>query len=129
MWVPVGTYTLAKSWLFTSAVSGTWFRIQHSQPPLNRKGLIAQASAYAPVELHGIKRLYAKQQYDLYQFPQPDCWSDRVIALRGVPYDVEDAIDWTVTIDVWQSPEEVIDSFQEVAEKIAQLKSLIELLL
>lgn len=128
MWVPVGTYTLDKAWLFTPAVVGTWFRLQHSQPPLNRRGLIAQASAYAPVELHGIKRLWAKQQYDIYQFPQPDCWSDRVIALRGVPYDVEDSIDWTVTIDVWQGSTSA-ETISELSAEIAELKSLIQLLL
>ncbi|MBE9012660.1 hypothetical protein IQ250_20885 [Pseudanabaenaceae cyanobacterium LEGE 13415] len=126
MWVTVGTYTLSKSWLFTPAVSGVWFRIQHSQPPLGRKGLIAQASAYAPVELNGIKRLWAKRETDLYQFIQPECWSDRVIALRGVPYDVEGAIDWTVTLDVWQGSN---DSVSELSSQIAELKSLIELML
>jgi hypothetical protein len=127
MWANVGAFTLSKSWLFTPAVTGTWFRLQHNQPPLNRRGLIAQASAFAPVQLHGIKRVWAKQQYDVYQFPQPDCWTDRVIALRGVSYDVENANDWIVTLDVWDS--DTPTTIPALAEQIAELKALIELLI
>lgn len=105
MWVQVGTFTLQKSWLLTPAVAGTWFRLQHSQPPRSRRGVIAQASAYAPLELTGFRRLWAKEQIDVYQFVQPDCWSDRCLALRGGSLDVEYLSPWTVTIDVWDAPE------------------------
>lgn len=130
MWISVATITLDTDWSFTAPVTGTWFRVQHLTTPADdfRRGYIAQASAFAPVQLHGIKRMYSKQEYDLYQFVKPDVWEERMIALREY-FPSRSGQSWIVRIDVWQDAQNAIDTVSELADQIAQLKALIQLLL
>ena len=104
MWVAIATITLSEDWQFTSSVAGVWFRVHHALEPTDfRRGLIAQASLSNPVDLFGIKRLYSKPEYDLLQLIQPDCLSDRAIAIKGRWLSSD--VPWVVNISVWNQGE------------------------
>lgn len=128
MWLPVDTIILDTDWTYTAPVTGTWFRVQHLTVPVDelRRGYIAQASAFAPVELHGIRRMYSKQEYDLYELIKPDPWEERMIAVREY-FPSRNGQSWTVRIDVWQG--NTPTSLSELVEQVSELKSLIQLLL
>lgn len=102
MWKPLATLSLNKGWSLTLPVTGSLFRVGHILTPANdlRQGYIAQASAYAPLEILGIRKLYSKQEYDIYEFIQPICWSERVIAVKNGFYYSPNS--WAVSIDVWE---------------------------
>lgn len=102
VWLSVGTTTVTKGWTYTAPATGSLFRVQHLTPTLKRRGVIAQAAPLAPVQLFQIQGLYAKSEYDLYQFVQPDCWESRVLALRGEDYAEIFSSPWKVALDVWQ---------------------------
>ena len=128
VWLSLGTITPSKDWAFTAPVKGSFFRVQHSTVGNSlQQGYIAQASGFAPVELSGIRKLYSKQQYDVYQFVQPECWSDRTIAVRNGYYQSSET--WTVAIEVWQSDEEFAHSIEELSKQIELILNLIKLLL
>jgi hypothetical protein len=102
-WVSIATISLTNNWNFTLPTVGEWFRVRHSLPNnVSKTGLIAQASTTGGIELLGIRKLYSKSQADIYQFIQPDCWSQRVIAVRGRW--MSSKVPWLVSIDVWDEP-------------------------
>ena len=130
MWLSVDTIELDTEWTYTAPATGTWFRVQHLiiGGTAFRRGYIAQASSFAPVELHNIKRMYSKQEYDVFQLIKPDPWEERSLAVREY-FPSRAGESWTVRIDVWQGTQETIDSIEKLAEQIALIKSLIQLLL
>lgn len=127
-WLPLATVTPGKDWAFTPVVVGSLFRVsyQGSSVGYPAVGFIAQASAYAPVELCDIRKIYSKQQYDIFRLGKPDCWTDRVLAVRAAsPFSL---VDWTVTIESWQSIDDIVDTVEDLSKQIQLLYKLVQLL-
>lgn len=103
MWKLVGTITGTRQWQFTNAVDGRWFRITHQMPDdYYGKGLICQADlANGDPLLSNIRRLYSKQQQEIYYIPKPVFYTDRrigVLTYLGLA-------EWRVRIEVWDGPD------------------------
>lgn len=100
-WVAVAILTLRKDWVFSSPVSGSLFRVKHSASP-GRRGHICQSSGGMLPELADIRRIYGREESELFRFAEPESWQTRSIGFRAEKYAEVFSVPWRIQLEVWE---------------------------
>lgn len=98
MWVACGSLILTAEWTYSLPLSGELFRLTHACPGGYGRGLICQASTTLIPDLFDIKRLYYRDEGELFLFERPAPFDERRIGVRSF----HEGLNWIISIDCWK---------------------------
>lgn len=85
-WTPSGSILLKTDWQYTEPIIGSYFKLKHSNFPVNNSYLVAQAeiNVDGSVELADIRELNASSEAEVLQLIAPPVWSERRLAIKRI---------------------------------------------
>lgn len=105
------TIQTAKDWVYTEPSTAQFFRIKHvlsSPPPFGFIGSVCRANFNdGGVERMSFKRLYPSDNFDTFELPAPEIYSEPRLGIRGQTKYIS-SINWEVQIYTWIGAEHLV---------------------
>jgi hypothetical protein len=102
-------------WHFSPITNADLFRFHYAPLAGALRLYIAQAQTLAGIEIFDLRRLYPKPEIEIIEYPKPEFFSDRCLALRAYA----NSYPWTLQIEAWSMPLSRSISLQPVTSATA----------
>ena len=102
-------------WHFSPITNADLFRFRYAPFAGALRLYIAQAQTLAEMEIFDLRRLYPKPEIEIIEYPKPEFFSDRRLAMRAYAA----SYPWTLQIEAWSMPLSRSISLQPVTSATA----------